>query len=498
MKSIIKLITGILLLTAASCKKFLAEYSQNQTFIESASDLDELLVGMAYAPGLTVSWAEQDLLDDDMEQNPPVKTVSSYNLFGVHNWQRMPSIQDDGKFNSSYGESYGTLYKRIAALNTILYNVRLLLEKGGPEKQLQRIAGESHFLRAYFYLVLANTYGKPYRIATAGTDYSVPLKVTPDVELKYFSRATVQQVYDQVEADLLDAEKELEGMNSQSVIRANQAATQALLSRVYLYMEQYEKTQTYANKVLQKQYRLRDMNGMAAGSYFNIRLSSETIFTLPHGPAYENDPLGIADIMRINLSATSPNNYRVSEDLLNIYSNRDLRLQWFFIKTDQGDWLVRKSGDLYDWTTIRLPELYLNQAEALAAQGFNAEAIKVLQALRKNRFTTEDLTTVQLNGAGLVNFIREERRRELCFEQHRWFDLRRYGVNSKYPFGKTIRHRSFAYDNDGRYIQGYYELKPYAQDEAAYVLPIPEAEVEFNKGEITNEPRPERPLITGD
>ncbi|HVK48754.1 MAG TPA: RagB/SusD family nutrient uptake outer membrane protein, partial [Pseudobacter sp.] len=93
------------------------------------------------------------------------------------------------------------------------------------------------------------------------------------------------------------------------------------------------------------------------------------------------------------------------------------------------------------------------------------------------------------------NFIREERRRELCFEMLRWFDLRRYGVNDRFPSGKTIRHTSYAYNSSGRFIQGYFELKPYDQDKAAYVMPIPDTEIDFNNGAISNEPRPERPLI---
>ena len=160
--------------------------------------------------------------------------------------------------------------------------------------------------------------------------------------------------------------------------------------------------------------------------------------------------------------------------------------------------LARKSGkdqvNLSDQTTIRLPELYLTKAEALAILGREAEAIATLQELRKKRFAPENLTDIGLNNEALVNFIRDERRRELCFEQHRWFDLRRYGVNSKFPYGKFIRHRSYAYNSSGRYIQGYYELKPYTQDQAAYVLPIPDREIEFSHGAITNESRPERPL----
>ena len=45
-----------------------------------------------------------------------------------------------------------------------------------------------------------------------------------------------------------------------------------------------------------------------------------------------------------------------------------------------------------------------------------------------------------LSGEELVRFIREERRRELCLEGHRWFDLRRYKVAEKYPQETTVNH----------------------------------------------------------
>jgi tetratricopeptide (TPR) repeat protein len=143
---------------------------------------------------------------------------------------------------------------------------------------------------------------------------------------------------------------------------------------------------------------------------------------------------------------------------------------------------------------LRLSEIYLNKAEALAALGRSEEAIASLQELRKRRFHPSALEPVSLEGAALVNRIREDRRLELCFESHRWFDLRRYGVNSQYPFSKPIRHRSIVYTGNGYTENGYYELGPYEQDAAAYIVPIASDEVEFNKGLITNEQRPVRAL----
>ena len=96
-----------------------------------------------------------------------------------------------------------------------------------------------------------------------------------------------------------------------------------------------------------------------------------------------------------------------------------------------------------------------------------------------------------LSGKDLVSFIRDERRRELCFEAHRWFDLRRYAVSPKYPEKKSIRHT--AYDIKGK-LEGDYVLKPYGED-PAWVLPIPGYEIVYNQGNLVDNPqRVEREL----
>ncbi|WP_303180266.1 RagB/SusD family nutrient uptake outer membrane protein, partial [uncultured Butyricimonas sp.] len=83
-----------------------------------------------------------------------------------------------------------------------------------------------------------------------------------------------------------------------------------------------------------------------------------------------------------------------------------------------------------------------------------------------------------------IDFIRNERRRELCFEGHRWFDLRRYAVSSTHPFTKEILHPHYSRPSASQYsFEGNFRLKKY-NEETAYVLPIPDYAISYNNGSL--------------
>lgn len=497
----------LVIMLASSCKKFLQTYSQNNDFLKTAQDLDELLIGGGYTPSFNGNGQTQLLfiMDDDVEENPiPVLQpdqaieVSRYN--GYYNWQPNPYGFSDGSLEDNQVSVFVKLYKSISTANTVIFNVPQLRGTGEPADILTRVNGEAHFLRALYYFLLVNTYGKPFNKATAGTDYGVPLKTDPAIEAGSFSRATVKQVYDQMISDLFQAEKDLEGFNEQSVVRANQAAAQALLCRLYLYMEEYEKAASYADKLIAKNYQIVDLNNFNTDNNFLQLTSPETIFNMGEDAANFLYPLFGTGLFAHDLSR-AVDAYRASDNLVQSFASDDLRPSIFFDQGERPGQLYAKvktfdlAGFVSEIFLFRIAEVYLNKAEALAVLGRNAEAINVLQELRKNRFAATPAAP-PAGGEALVNFIREERRRELCFEGHRWFDLRRYAVNSKYPFSKSIRHNSYAYNSAREsYVQGYYELKPYAQDPAAYVVPLHPFEIQSNRETLTNEPRPPRPMI---
>lgn len=521
-------------LLGTSCNDFFEESSQNQAYVQTMQDLNELLIGEGYidVKGFYI-WGSVEydvprdtykyfpwihVMDDDVTHfaDGGYRDLSIYGtLFPVterleaaYGWQANPF--SDPLLIEYPPHDWKNAYKRIAVLNSIIAEWDKMAAKESDKKFANRVKGEAYFLRAYNYFWLVNVYAQPYAVATAETEPGVPLKLSVEVEDRFFSRNTLAEVYQQIRRDLETSVAAFRQAEEPTrPIKANYGAACLLMSRVCLYMEDYEGAIAYADSVLkQEKYGLLDLSTVDVSNKREADVvyeeSPETIFTQ-----------GVFIIPGIMLKegffAPNLNTYAVSQELYSLYHESDLRLKTYFLAdTKYGAdyvrcWKLRTNdAHLGDYMLMRFPEIYLNKAEAQAILGDEAGAKTTLNVLREKRFPYGEMPTIeeemQLHGnTDLVSFVRDERRRELCFEGHRWFDLRRYAVSVKAPFSKTIRHDKRAWQGgpEGRFVTvGYYELKPYAEDRAAYVMPLPPEEIIFNEGVLKqNEARPERKVI---
>ncbi|MFR5656615.1 MAG: hypothetical protein ACLUDU_00825, partial [Butyricimonas faecihominis] len=107
----------------------------------------------------------------------------------------------------------------------------------------------------------------------------VPLKIAEHVEDKYFSRSSVEAVYSLITKDLQRAAVCLKGITPSSTLRVGENAANALLSRVYLYMENYEACIAAANEAMGGAYSVMDLNSWTSGQNVVSWTSPETIFT---------------------------------------------------------------------------------------------------------------------------------------------------------------------------------------------------------------------------
>jgi len=135
-----------------------------------------------------------------------------------------------------------------------------------------------------------------------------------------------------------------------------------------------------------------------------------------------------------------------------------------------------------NWIWLRLGEQYLNLSEAYYMTGDEESAREALNVIRRRARMPE----VNDSGEALLNRIRNERRVELAFEEHRYFDVRRWKLAEKY-LNKPVTGVSVLRLPDGTKI---YEPGKIVEErkfiERMYWLPIPKSETDKNPQLIQN------------
>lgn len=326
----------------------------------------------------------------------------------------------------------------------LIYATNLIIERisDGESVKLDQLKGENLFLRAMAHFNLVRLFGRPYPQAN-GNNLGVPIKQNTDTE-DLPARNTVKEVYEFVIADLLKASSLMtESKNSNF---ASKEVAEALLSRVYLYMEDNKNAILYANKVIESdRYQLATTDVYIKAPTLVPESNPETIFNIRHtisdnkdknavGSLYYNDPVTLS---------TGWGEYYASQalmDLLNQYP-QDARLkfitphyingvlqyrgtspQYFINKYNWQEGIANLSSPVY----LRLAEMYLNRAEANAKLGNLQEAIADVNIIRRRAGLTGSAayTTNDLKGrASVLAVVLEERRLELAFEGQRAGDL---------------------------------------------------------------------------
>ena len=167
--------------------------------------------------------------------NVALSGTTTDNLMYNYNYKR---ITNNSRVNNYWAYSY----KIIAGTNTVLAR----LTEGQTDLNDQLIA-ENLYIRSLVYFYLTNVFGKPYN-QNPVSNLAVPLKLSDDPN-EILPRNTVKEVYDQIVKDLLKAETLFKN-DSRKQIYGSKEAVQALLARIYLYMEDNSKALEYSNKVI--------------------------------------------------------------------------------------------------------------------------------------------------------------------------------------------------------------------------------------------------------
>ncbi|GHV51079.1 membrane protein [Bacteroidia bacterium] len=369
------------------------------------------------------------------------------------------SVTDQDEFDKFYirttnpnlANLWNMSYRGINRVNTLLGRIDNIT----MDKTLSgRYKLEGKFLRALMYFNLVRVFGDVPLVLTE-------LSITDSYNML---REPKDNVYQQIIADLKDAQGLPASYAGTNIGRATSGAAKALLSEVYLTLHRYQEAETTLAEIVNSgAYALLEntagslnIDGYAGVFNPNTHNSKEAVFevqfkkggfsegnSLPNDYAPENSGTNV-----ISVGSTGGNNIP-EMDIYNAYEEGDLRRDFsmslgYNDSRKDGEWVesryIKKffdvpyqSGDNNNNIPVyRYADILLMYAEALNENGKTEQACNYLNQVRRRGFgyqTTEaspkDITATDKNQ--FFRAVEQERRVELAFEGHRWFDLIRTG-----------------------------------------------------------------------
>lgn len=278
--------------------------------------------------------------------------------------------------------------------------------------EVNQLVGESYMLRAYAHFLLVNLYAEPYTHCQPATTRGVPMQLAADVNAVPGS-SSVEAIYQQVLSDITEAEKFLnvEVWNAGENYRFNKISAQAFRARTYLYMGEWQKALDAAKVVIKEHGDLEDMN--TSNTLPNSYKSIESIVALEKFSSNLFTAINLPDA-----------------NFINLYRTGDQRRTKFYKRATSSTYNLQKGGDDDFSCSFRSAEAYLTAAECAARLGDTADAVEFLKPLLQKRLNADALQTeldliTPMNQEDLIEEVLNERARELAFEGHRWYDLRR-------------------------------------------------------------------------
>jgi hypothetical protein len=320
--------------------------------------------------------------------------------------------------NASVATLWGSIYNTVYIANFIIERLPLVPGLKAPERD--RVLATAHFLRGYAYFIGFTTFGP------------IPLVVTTSIETnRNIARATEAEVLQLIIDDYLFAQGKLP-TDPVSPGFAGEYAVRAALARYYLYVENWAEAEAFATDVIESGlYSLESDFSTLVTEDFTEEAIFEVGYNISDDPG-TNGNIGLNNLF-LGRREIIPSNQAIVALASSESGDRFSSIQFDIDKLVGNDngWSVAKYGtadeDNNNVVVFRLAEMYLIRAEARAQQqkttGLNSaqEDINVLRQ-RANAPTVGSLSQSQM-----LVIIEDERRYELAFEGHRWYDLVRTG-----------------------------------------------------------------------
>ncbi len=392
----------------------------------------------------------------DEAMYPSENTVGNSDAF---RWLYNPS-------SGSVTSLYNTHYVAIDRANRALEAIGKLGFTGADAELATRYQGELLALRAYLHFDLLRAYASAYQPGALGVPY---MKKS---EISYPPRDNFEAVMANAKADLAEAKKLIPSSFNDRT-RVTRLAVAAIQARLALYEKNWADAITYSSEVI-------DAVPLATKAQFpgiwTDANNAEVIWELKRTGTNDSR---VGDFFFRQTGGIVL--YAPSFKLINTFDeDKDIRFPAYIIYDPsrtgiKSKYLVKKyiggtasAPGLADIKLFRTAEMYLIRAEARAES--SGDAAGDLNALRTARIEGYLEETFE-DKAMLIDAIMTERFKELAFEGHRFYDLRRRNL----PVQRL--------PEDAENASGAVTLTP---GQAQYALPIPATEIMINKNTEQN------------
>lgn len=454
----------MLALTASSCSSFLEVEEKGKATIPSfLSDPNGLNAALVGAYNETYDYYDNEFGKyADAAGNMIQMNTTMSEMLDIYNYN-----SDASNETSSSSYIWRRIYKAMANVNNIIeYGDKVRSAYPAQRNKINRIMGEAFFLRAISHYDLCRTFAQPYNYSENATHLGVPLlKKTPGPDDNP-SRVSVAEVYKFISEDLDSAEARLKSGTQRGDRYVSLQAVYAMKSRVALYMENWNSAIDNARKAL-------TANSNPSGVVTDHLASADEYIK-------QFDNLSYTGEIILRLSGTDKKGKLKSfyestgvpaDTLYSLYKSNDIRLALLY---NNGKKQCRKYSattspdnqtDRDDPIILRLSEVYLNAAEASAMNNDYRSARQfILPIVQRAIGVTEGQNLIdECPDAKLLDLIKKERTKELCFENHNFFDITRWKQDLVRQSATTSTVKRLTYPND-RFVQ-----------------PIPLAELNANK-----------------
>ena len=385
---------------AAAYGDFKNEYYQLDYFVNGDAQSDD-----AYAGG----------------DNPANFQIDDYNIDAT---------------NSNVSRDWRYLYSTIGKTNTIINNLDGTIP-GLTEERKKQIIGEASFIRAFMYFQAVQLWGDvPLQLTEVKSISAAELDKI--YSIIFPARSTQEEVYTQI---IKDFETALANVNVTAIHKgiATKGAVNAMLAKVYATRpnKDWNKVLSHCNDVVAGGYTLLpNYDDLWNNSAEN---TAESIFEINYNGGASDGNWGVKifrglDWKKFNLPSNDlAKAFDAEGDL--VRKNASITFLDVSGKWSDAHWPQTKypfinkyrkfdEGSNQNYIFIRLADIILLKAEALNENGDMQGALQLVNQIRK-RAKLADATAAGKEEMKAV--IAKERRLELAFEGHRWYDLKRTG-----------------------------------------------------------------------